>query len=310
MVNLPDSFNVSKNNFMPSRKVDEKLYEPLRDVLIKTPVPGLATGLGELPRFKAELGLFVGVAPAIRTNGISGGFGTTQTSAGGLFGLDISVRVGLGIEGVLNEAGDGLVFLEAGWRQDGPSTQKFGDSPKLIEAGQIASAIPGRDALNLRLRMPFYLLPFDLLLTTPILLWASPETFANMAVTAGNGGLIPWQSGISTSVGRFQFILGREIGVTLYGGGDQMDAIVVPLAEGGSSALTFKSIQLDFPVVEYRPFRTFSLDQSSSLVIQLNFGVDIPYDGSVIAPEGIEVPDLKPVWYIGLRTAFDWRYYF
>ena len=79
--------------------------EPLAQILVKTPVPGLATGLGELPRFRSELGIFVGVVPALRTNGLSGGFGAEQTSPGALGGLDINVRIGLGIEGVLNEVG-------------------------------------------------------------------------------------------------------------------------------------------------------------------------------------------------------------
>ena len=308
-VNQPDSFNVCKNNFVPARTIDKNMIDPLAQILIKTPVPGLATGLGELPRFRSELGIFIGVVPALRTNGLSGGFGAEQTSPGALGGLDINVRIGLGIEGVLNEAGDGLVFLDLGWRQDGPSTQKYGDSPILKEAGQIASAIPGRDALNIRFRMPFYLVPFDLLITAPILIWAAPETFANMAVTAGNGGLIPWQSGIATPIGRLQFMLGREVGVSLYGGGDNKDAILVPAGEQ-TYLLTYKSVQLDFPFLEYRPFRTFSLDQSSSLVFQFNFGVDIPYSKNLVAPEGVSVPDLNPVWYVGLRTAFDWRYYF
>ena len=38
-----------------------------------------------------------------------------------------------------------------------------------------------------------------------------------MAVTAANGGLIPWQLGRATRFGRFQFVLGREIGATFYG---------------------------------------------------------------------------------------------
>jgi hypothetical protein len=66
---------------------------------------------------------------------------------------------------------------------------------------------------------------------------------------------------------------------------------------------------LDFPIVKYRPFRTFSLDQSSSLVLQLNFGVDIPHSETAVFPVGIETPELGSVWSVGLRTAFDWRYY-
>jgi len=306
---VPDSFNVCKNNINITREYDPDVIPLLADVLVQTPAPGLATGLGELPRFKAELGLFVGVATDIRTNGLNGGFSVDQTTAGAVGGLDLNVRFGLGIEGVINEAGDGLVFLQFGWRQDSPSSMNFGNVPSQISTGQISSAIPGRDAYNLGLRMPFYLLPFDLLITAPILAWAAPETFAQMAVTAGNGGLIPWQAGIATSFGRFQFILGREVNISLYGSGKDQDAIIVP-ENDDYTILTYKSVQLDFPVVEYRPFRTFSLDQSSSLRLYLSFGVDFPYNENVVAPEGSTIPELKAIWNIGLTAEFDWRYYF
>jgi hypothetical protein len=306
---LPDSFNVCKNNYMPPRKIDPNIFDPCAKILFTTPIPGLATGLGELPRFRTELGMFLGAISALRGNTVSGGFGTTQSTPGALGGLDAGIRFGLGLEGVMHGGGDGLVFLDVGWRQDGASTMKFGNSPVLDEGGQLTAGIPGREAFSFRFRMPFWLLPLDLLITAPILLFA-PDTYAGMAVTAGLGGLIPWQAGIETGIGRIQFILGREIGVTLYGRGKQKDAILLPIANNETALVNFKSTQLDFPVVEYRPFRTFSLEQSSSLVFQLNFGVDIPHSSSVVLPEGIETPELSPVWYIGLRTAFDWRYYF
>jgi len=310
----PDSFNVCKNNFMPTMQVEDKQIKTfLADALVQTPVPGLATGLGELPRFSAELGMFIGVVPALHGATLNGGFGIDQNTVGGVGGIDVAVRLGIGLEGVLNESGDGLIFLDLGWRQDGSSTMKFGESPVLLEAGQITSAIPGRDAFIIRFRMPFWLIPGDMILLTPILGLASPEALGKVGVQAVNGGLIPWQAGIATPIGRFQFILGREIGVTLYGRGDQKDALLIP-GQGANkdqtTIITYKSTQLDFPVVEYRPFRTFSLDQSSSLVIQLNVGVDIPYSETVIAPEGDPVPDLDAIWYIGMRFAFDWRYYF
>ena len=55
---LPDSFSVCNNNFMPLREIDPELINPLAKILVTTPVPGLATGLGELPRFRTELGLY------------------------------------------------------------------------------------------------------------------------------------------------------------------------------------------------------------------------------------------------------------
>jgi hypothetical protein len=305
----PDTFNTCENNFMPERMIDPEVIAPCAEVLVTTPVPGLATGLGELPRFRSELGMYIGVVSAVRGNAVNGGFATNQSNPGAAGGIDAGVRIGLGLEGVMHGGGDGLVFFEFGWRQDASSSMKYGNSPLLEKGGQFTAAIPGREALNTRLRMPFYLVPFDLLITAPVLLIVSPETYASMAVSAGLGGLIPWQAGMETSIGRFQFILGREIGVTLYGRGKDADAILVPIEDNKTALVNFRSTLFDFPIVEYRPFRTFSLEQSSSLVIQLNFGVDIPHKATAVLPEGIETPELGPVWYIGIRTAFDWRYY-
>jgi len=75
----PDSFNVCTNNFMPSKDVeDTQIKTFIADVLVQTPVPGLATGLGEMPRFRSELGLFIGVVPALRGATVNGGFGIEQ----------------------------------------------------------------------------------------------------------------------------------------------------------------------------------------------------------------------------------------
>ena len=306
---LPDSFNVCENNYMPERKVDPNIIGPCAEILITTPVPGLAAGLGELPRFRSELGLFIGAYASMHGNTVNGGFGANQNRPGATAGIDAGIRLGIGLEGVMHGGGDGLVFLDFGWRQDGASTMKFGNSPILQDAGQFSAAIPGREAFTFRFRMPFYIVPFDLLIASPML-FIAPETYASMAVTAGLGGLIPWQAGIETGIGRFQFILGREIGVALYGRGDVKDALLIPLNDASTALVNFRSTQLDFPIVEYRPFRTFSLDQSSSLVLQLNFGVEFPHNKSIVLPEGVDTPELRPIWYLGLRTAFDWRYYF
>jgi len=305
---LPDSFNVCKNNFMPARIIDPNIIEPCAKILITTPIPGLAIGLGELPRFRAELGPFIGVISALRGGTFHGGFGTNQDIPGVIGGIDAGIRIGLGLEGVMHGGGDGLVFLDFSWRQDASSTMKFGDSPVLAEGGQFTAAIPVRESYSFRIRMPFWLIPFDLLITSPLFL-ISPDTYAGMAVTAGLGGLIPWQAGIETGIGRFQFILGREVAVSLYGR-KESNTILIPYGDNQTALINLRSTQFDFPVVEYRPFRTFTSDQSSSLVLQLDFGVDIPHNESVVLPEGLETPELRPVWYVGLRAAFDWRYYF
>jgi hypothetical protein len=45
-------------------------------------------------------------------------------------------------------------------------------------------------------------------------------------------------------------------------------------------------------------------------MLQLYGGVDVPRSARVLIPEGGAPVDLDPIWYLGLRMAFDWRYYF
>jgi hypothetical protein len=308
-----DTFNVSKAVYMPVRRVDPAISKLFDSVLLATPVPGLATGLGEMPRFRSELGPFIGIAPAARVSMYNGGFGISQETPGMVPALEIGLRVGLGMEGVLNESGDGLVFLDLGWRQDGASSIKFDDQPALKQFGSIYSAIPSRDAFYARLRLPFCLVPGDLLVAGPILLLFSPKTLDKMIVAAGNGGLLPWQLGMITPIGRFQFIIGREVGLCMYGTGRGPDSFLIPDIENDPEdqvLISMYSTQLDFPILEYRPMRIFSSRQSASLVLQINAGLDIPGKVSVIYPTDAAKPLLKTTWFIGFRLVFDWRYYF
>ena len=281
------------------------------EVLRTTPAPKLAEGLGALPRFRAELGLFIGVSASAELNYLSGGFITTESS-GAMGAIAVGVRVGLGIEGVMDESGDGLTFVDVALRQSTPSTMPFTDDPAVADAGAFSSAIPARAGLALRVRAPFWLIPGDLLLGALLVAPLSPRMYEKMAVTAVNGGLIPWQGGMTTPVGRFQLVLGRELGVVLYGYGIGQTRILVPGTVAGVPAPTLvalRSIALDFPIFEYRPFRAFSLDQSSMLVFQLYGGFEMPGSAEVIAPAGAPFPELQTIFDFGIRIAFDWRRY-
>jgi hypothetical protein len=124
-----------------------------------------------------------------------------------------------------------------------------------------------------------------------------------MAVQAGNGGLIPWQTGIATPIGRFQFVLGREAGINWY----KLDTHnPMPL---DSTLVAVRSIQVDFPILEYRPFRSFYRSQTSSALIQFYAGFDRPTEASVVAPVNAPNPNLRTIGLAGIRLAFDWRYY-
>ncbi|HZW72496.1 MAG TPA: hypothetical protein VFF43_03065, partial [Caldimonas sp.] len=212
-------------------------------------------------------------------------------------------------EGVLGDAGDGLVFVSLGVRGDSPSTNKLANGDRVQEPGSLGAAIPNRMGLSTRLRMPFYLIPGDLLFLSPLYL-ASPTTYTNMAVTASNGGLIPWQSGIATSIGRFQFVLGRELGVTFYGV-LASDSLIAPRSVTGSPStlVDFKSTFFDLPIVEYRPWRAFDTQQASAIIVQLYAGADVPHGVKVVSPVGAATPNTRTVYSVGLRFIFDWRRY-
>ena len=100
-----------------------------------------------------------------------------------------------------------------------------------------------------------------------------------MAVTAANGGLIPWQYGIATGIGRFQVVVGREMGVTWYGTVFGDSHMVTPALDVNDDLqlVTHRSIFFDFPLVEYRPYRSFTSNQSSTVLFQLFAGIDIPH---------------------------------
>jgi hypothetical protein len=132
-----------------------------------------------------------------------------------------------------------------------------------------------------------------------------------MAVQAGNGGLIPWQSGIATRIGRFQLMFGREAIVSFYKMNSHNPMVLstphVPPFD--RTVISLSTIQVDLPFVEYRPFRTFSRNQSSSVLIQGYVGFDTPTESSVISPAGAPAPHLRTTVLTGIRVAFDWRYY-
>ena len=303
----PETFDVCSNNEMPKVTFNAEL---LKEVLMSTPKPRLSEGLGQLDRFRAELGPFIGVSSSLETGTLDGGFGPEQHEKSLIGSIEANLIFGLGLDGVMNKAGDGLAFIQFGWRQDSPTTSQFTDPNLTYSGSSVTSTIPGRSAYNLRLRMPFWLIPGDLILAAPVLIWASPKTLQRMAVTAGNGGLIPWQSGISTPIGRFQFVLGREVGVSFYGIRRIRESLVIPRNDFSDPYLVaYRSTKWDFPFLEYQPTRIFSNTQSAVLKLQFSWGVDVPWRGETLAPELVDNIELKNVWYFGARIVFHWRRY-
>jgi len=313
----PNNVSVCSNNYVPSQINNPEFEILLEQVFLLTPVPALKKDLiGDLPRFRAEVGSFIGLAPALRGSMIFGAFGLGQETVGVVGGLEFEVRFGVGLDGVINESGDGLAFLGAGWRQDGSSSTGVIDGAELSNYGNLLAAIPGRSAFDLRIRLPFYVIPGDLLIAGPILFFLDKDALTHMAVTAVNGGLFGAEAGIETSIGRFQLVLGREMAVYFFGRTKEKDALfnISPNQNGFDELyiLSYESTQFEFPIIEYRPFRSFATDQSSSILVQIYGGFDVPSDVQNRSEvDGSDyVPSLKTYWYLGMRLVFDWRHYF
>src|SRR5204863_6522324 len=115
----------------------------------------------------------------------------------------------------------------------------------------------------------------------------NPKLLEKMAIVAADGGLIPWQTKLSTPVGSVQFVAGREVGVNLFGylGGE--DAFLAATGEPGSplfQPVAFRSIEWNFPILELRPLREYGTRYSFSTVMQFGAGFDTPISAHALVP--------------------------
>ena len=225
----------------------------------------------------------------------------------------------MGLEALTGSTGAGQAFLSVGYEFETSQRDTSPNSP--FEATKVP-LVPARRGIVFRLRVPFYVVPFDLLLAAPILGWASPSTLTNMGIVAASGGLLPWQRAFNTSFGAFQFLLGREVGVTLFGYlGDRIEnaAVAPPEATvpigGRLSFVSYRSLMIDFPTLEYRPLRTFATQTALTFSVIVGWGVEFPndvrYTSALTVPAATgPTPELGTSWIFYLRLHFDARYYF
>jgi hypothetical protein len=265
-----------------------------------------------MPRFNSEIGPFIGVIATTSGSTHFGGFLENQKNVGAIGSIAIGLRAGIGLEGILNESSDGLIFLDIGLSNDGATTAKFNTEDNAKAFGSISSQIPARTSTYFRLRVPYWLVPGDLIIAAPFLSYFSPNSLTSMGVVASNGGLLGLQSGMDTWLGRFQFVLGREVGVHLYTANEEESRAFAIGEENGKpvpALIDIHSVKLEFPFLEYRLFRTFSSDQSSSINVQLYVGVDIPVKIDRILPLNGTIPPERNIYSIGLKFNLNWRKY-
>jgi len=293
---------------------------PLAMAMTKeTPIPGRGENDYHLPRFRQEIGPFVGFGGELTGNLGFGGFQSTSAAPRPYGSGELSVRVGVGLEALTGSTGAGQAFLSVGYQFE---TSQRDVSPNSQFEATGLPLVPARRGVVFRLRVPFYVVPFDLLLAAPILAWASPSTMTNMGIVAASGGLLPWQRAFNTSFGAFQFLLGREVGVTLFGYlGDRIEnaAIAPPDATvpigGRLSFVSYRSLMLDFPTLEYRPLRTFATQTALTFSVIVGWGVEFPNDvrytsALTVPPATGPTPEIGTSWIFYLRLHFDARYYF
>ena len=305
------TFDVCKATGMPAWTATDRVKPVVEDVVRRTPVPYRGPGYASLPRFRAEIGPFIGISSGGAALWTSSGF--TPDSEGGAQGqLDVGVRLGLGLDALLGSSGDGLVFVEAAFVNQSRSS---GGCPQCEADPLIQQFVPGspaRSGLQFRLRLPFWLIPGDLVLAAPVLAFTDPKALEKMAITAADGGLIPWQRRIATPVGDVQFVAGREVGVTLFGYGtkDAFLAVVGTPENPDVIPLAVKSLQWDFPVLEYRPFREYGTRYTFATFLQLGFGFDHPISAVIVDQPEVPAPPLQNRYLAYLRIYFDGRRYF
>jgi hypothetical protein len=155
--------------------------------------------------------------------------------------------------------------------------------------------------------MPFWVVPGDLLVLGPILALANRETLQNVLFDATAGGLIPWQRRWTARLGTFQLILGREFALTPNGYiGTQLGLgnFFESYQDGQYVDVQYKSLELDFPVLEYVPTRLVQTELAVGAALQLGLSVELE--------EGVHprVTTLGPSYYLCLRLSFEWRRYF
>ena len=310
-----EKLDFCKAEFLPPPPADVVARSATTMILQDTPVPAGGKDSIHPPRARADMGPFIGAISGYSLGTALGGY-DSWSNARIRSEFEIGARVGLGLEGLLTRSMDGQIWLQAELVSD-PVQLDLGCStctPYPLASGKRTdTAVPrvnSRTALKLSLRMPFYVVPFDLLILGPVLMLADPQAATSVVFASAAGGLIPIERKFETDIGTFQLMAGREVGFTLWGfTGHTNQFIYTPTTSSADVRLVnYDSLELDFPVFEYVPPRVFATTLSLAAVFQLGFSVEIPMN--VAFNDGSGPFSLGPSWNIYLRFRLDARKYF
>jgi hypothetical protein len=305
-----ESLNFCKAEHLPPVPADRVARGASAMVLQASPVPAGGADSIHPPRARAEVGPFVGAISGY-TIGIALGGYDSWANARLRSEFEIGARVGYGLEGLLTNNMDGQIWLEGAFVADPVQldlgcTTCNGGRREDVAVPRVSS----RSALKLALRMPYYVVPFDLVLLAPVLMLVSPSSLQGVVFASASGGLLGLQRKIDAGIGTFQFMAGREIGLTLWGfTGHTNQFIYTPSTDPSQvQIVNYDSLEWDFPVLEYTPPRVFATSLALAAQFQLGFSVEFPNNGAFKTTG--EPFRLGPSWLIYLRFRLDARKYF
>jgi hypothetical protein len=304
-----EDLDFCKVQSLPAMATDPVAYSAALVTLQASPIPSGDREDIHPPRARADIGLFGGVVAGIGAGPAWGGF---DTSAGWRFRseLEVGARFGYGLQGVLTTNMDGQLWAQASFVSDPAQLDaSCPGCPGGVRSNQALPRVPARSALKLVFRMPYYVVPFDLILLAPTLLLASPVAAQDVVFKATGGGLWTLQRPISTSLGTFQFMAGREVGFTLWGMGDANQFVATP-ADGQTLLVDFRQLELDFPVFEYAPPRAFATTLALAAQVQLGFSVQLAPTAWLPQQNNAPYTGLGASWWVYLRLRLDARKYF
>ncbi len=304
---LSGRFSVCASRSAPEWDISDSLEPWFAAVAMRMPVPFRGAGPGSLPRIHGEIGPYVGLVAGGSLAGSGGGYDDLDTGGQLIDSLSLGLRFGVGLEELITDSGDGMIFLEGDVAM---SSAEPTDCPGCEGEGRLLPRVPARSGIGVRFRAPFWLVPGDLIVAAPFLLLTNPHKFQEMAAIASTGGLIPWQRRFHTPIGSFQLMLGREAGAIFYGYTGGLDEFVtLDPTTGDAEIVGYRSVVVEIPVLEYRAFRSYGAKQALDLRLQFGAGFDKPLFAKSIDPPGAPKPNLQTRYFGYLRLVFEGRRY-
>ncbi len=135
-------------------------------------------------------------------------------------------------------------------------------------ADAVGWAAKRRRAAAWTVGFPNYILPFDLLITMP---FVGAAWYDKALAKGAEGGALTCGRKTHSAIGSFQIVLGREVGLYVHAS-----------REFPGLKKSYRSIELDLPLLEWTPFRTYSDGSATALKVQLGAMIDFNKIGNAL----------------------------